>query len=63
MSNMKLINGQLVGEIEKPPKDLAKKITNFIIWGNPQGSHYDKQHIKPQAPSIGVGLERKEEEF
>lgn len=60
---MKLINGQLVGEIEKPPKDLAKKITNFIIWGNPEGSHYDKKHVKLKTPRPSTGLERKEEDF
>lgn len=60
---MKLINGQLVGEIEKPPKDLAKKITNFIIWGNLEGSHYYKKHVELKTPSPSTGLERKEEDF
>ncbi len=60
---MKLINGQLVGEIEKLPKDFPKHIINYIIWGDPQGSIYDKKHIESKTPSPSVGLERKEEEF
>ena len=60
---MKLINGQLVGEVEKPPKDFSKHIINYIIWGDPQGSIYDKKHIESKTPSPSVGLERDEEEF
>jgi len=56
-------SGQITVKVEIPEKGIANRLINWIIWGNPEGSIYDKKHFESKTPSTSSRLERKEEKF